>query len=466
VLHQVRVYYDASLDYGRSTMPDSGLFYLGAAQAQREFAAFCRLIAAPAGRKGAAGARISAEIAALQRDLLSVYRPPVSIDRHPEFIAASGVLKEARELDAAGLRYGALLRYLEAARRFAPLRPATASAAGTLEKRLGRFAARLEAGGVDHSLGRLFLEAAQADMAHPAAGAGPRSRRRSPTTCCRDISPRSRPRAGEAGDRPRVTGDAGALAVYLKPLRPGRSAGAERGFGVRRQGEVRGGELRRLEAGEEPRRDPLPAIFVDDVLVATPSDFGFYGKGETEGGGRYTPFKSAASHDRFRADLTRMITLILEGRKESARAQAAPAPQAALKELPALSITDLDGRPLTRADLAGRPVLVEFWATWCPPCRSTLGWLGDLKRRHGDRLAVVAIAVQSGRAGSPEGRRRAQAADRLGDRHAGAGARLRRRERGPDAVPVRSDGRTAAAYYGAPPTLHSDAEAALASLLR
>jgi len=175
VLYQVRVYYDASLDYGRSTTPDSGLFYLGAAQAQREFAAFCRQIAAPVSRKAPPVRGLSSDIASLQRELLSVYKPPVSIDWHSEFIVASGVLKEARELDAAGLRYGALLRYLEAARRFAPLRPASTppADAAALDKRLEGLAARLDAGGVDHSLGRLFLEAARADLAHPAAGAGP-----------------------------------------------------------------------------------------------------------------------------------------------------------------------------------------------------------------------------------------------------------------------------------------------------
>ena len=54
-----------------------------------------------------------------------------------------------------------------------------------------------------------------------------------------------------------------------------------------------------------------PAIFVDDVLVASPKDFGFYGKGEGSGDGRYTPLKSAGSHERFRADLSRMISLVL-----------------------------------------------------------------------------------------------------------------------------------------------------------
>ena len=65
----------------------------------------------------------------------------------------------------------------------------------------------------------------------------------------------------------------------------------------------------------------------------------------------------------------------------------------------ALNITDLAGKPLTRADLAGRVVLVEFWATWCPPCRGTLSWLGEVKKRYGDRLAVITVAVESEEAG-------------------------------------------------------------------
>ena len=40
--------------------------------------------------------------------------------------------------------------------------------------------------------------------------------------------------------------------------------------------------------------DRYPAIFVDDVLVATPSDFGFYGKAKGVAEGRYAPVKSAA----------------------------------------------------------------------------------------------------------------------------------------------------------------------------
>ena len=208
-----------------------------------------------------------------------------------------------------------------------------------------------------------------------------------------------------------------------------------------------------------------PAIFVDDVLVATPKDFGFYGKGEGEGKGRYAPVKSAESHERFRKDLSRMIDLILAGRKDAARAEAPPAESKEIAALPAVRITDLDGKTLSREVLAGRVVLVELWATWCPPCRGTLVWLGELKKRHGDRVAVVAIAVESEEAdvrklagelklpfvwtmGTPEMVRA------FGDVSAV-----------PTLLVFDPEGRTAGAFYGAPPGLHAEAEAKLASLL-
>lgn len=210
-----------------------------------------------------------------------------------------------------------------------------------------------------------------------------------------------------------------------------------------------------------------PAIFVDDVLVATPKDFGFYGKGgEGEGAGRYTPIRSAASHERFRADLSRMIELILAGRKDVAQAEARPAGMDEIAKLPAVTLTDLDGKTLTRKDLAGRVVLVEIWATWCPPCRGTLGWLGELKKRHGDRIAVVTLAVESEEAdvrklaaelklpftwvmGKPE------IVQAFGDVTAV-----------PTLLVFDREGRTAGAFYGAPPTLHAEAEAKLAALVR
>jgi hypothetical protein len=79
----------------------------------------------------------------------------------------SSALKEARELDAAGLRHGALLKYLQAALRAAPLTPTPPKPldGGALADRLRGFEERLSAGDRDHSIGRIFLESAQADVA-------------------------------------------------------------------------------------------------------------------------------------------------------------------------------------------------------------------------------------------------------------------------------------------------------------
>lgn len=168
-LSQMPVYYEASLDYGRNTAPEYGLFYLGAARAQRDFVALVAgLPRRPAGLAPLAPRDVSGEIGALRDELLTAYAPPLSIDSHPVFIRISALLKEAEELTAAGSRYGALLRLLDARVRLARLtHPGRSLSAEEAARRGADFASRLDASPRDTSLQRLFLETALFSAADP-----------------------------------------------------------------------------------------------------------------------------------------------------------------------------------------------------------------------------------------------------------------------------------------------------------
>jgi peroxiredoxin len=59
---------------------------------------------------------------------------------------------------------------------------------------------------------------------------------------------------------------------------------------------------------------------------------------------------------------------------------------------PAFETNLLDGSPVSLADYAGRPMLLHFWATWCPICRLEEGEIMRLSRSH----PVLTVAMQSG----------------------------------------------------------------------
>ncbi len=64
------------------------------------------------------------------------------------------------------------------------------------------------------------------------------------------------------------------------------------------------------------------------------------------------------------------------------------------KPAPALKLKDLDGKTLDLAQLKGKVVLINFWATWCPPCRREMPSMERLSRAFkGQPLAVLAVDV-------------------------------------------------------------------------
>jgi thiol-disulfide isomerase/thioredoxin len=65
-------------------------------------------------------------------------------------------------------------------------------------------------------------------------------------------------------------------------------------------------------------------------------------------------------------------------------------------EIPPFTAPDLDGRPVSLAALRGKVVLVNFWATWCPPCREEIPDLIALQNKYKDRLQIIGVSQDSG----------------------------------------------------------------------
>jgi thiol-disulfide isomerase/thioredoxin len=59
---------------------------------------------------------------------------------------------------------------------------------------------------------------------------------------------------------------------------------------------------------------------------------------------------------------------------------------------PPLQALDLLGKPVSKENWAGKVVLVNFWATWCPPCRVEIPELLELKKEYKDRLEIVGVS--------------------------------------------------------------------------
>lgn len=210
-----------------------------------------------------------------------------------------------------------------------------------------------------------------------------------------------------------------------------------------------------------------PVVFVDDVLVARPKDFGFKGEEDTSKG-LYVPWRDPANQQRFKADLRRIVGMRLKGERvtglnvddvRTAVSDPADGPPA----LPAIELPTIEGNTVTADTLRAKIVVVEMWATWCPPCRSTLAWLNELKGRYRDRVEVIGIAVDS-----PPADVRRMAADLKATYHIVQGT--------PEIISAFGDvaavpklfvfdraGRRAQTFYGAPPDLHQKIETAVSA---
>jgi thiol-disulfide isomerase/thioredoxin len=93
-----------------------------------------------------------------------------------------------------------------------------------------------------------------------------------------------------------------------------------------------------------------------------------------------------------------VVALMLYYGYHHARRGAASPPRITQSTIaPDFSLESLDGKTMRLSDLRGKAVLLNFWATWCGPCKIEMPWFVDLQKQYGSQgLQIVGVAMDDG----------------------------------------------------------------------
>ncbi len=164
----------SSRAFGAATKPEDGLDILAQARGQAELARFYSSVTLARPGAPLALRSVEPELRQLQRRVDDAFKPPRSIELHPQFIRLNATLKAAGELAAAHRFAGALYSYLDALEQLALLdaAPPDAAAQARLRETLAAQMAEVARSTRDDSILRLFLERGESAIAgNPAPGA-------------------------------------------------------------------------------------------------------------------------------------------------------------------------------------------------------------------------------------------------------------------------------------------------------
>jgi thiol-disulfide isomerase/thioredoxin len=88
-------------------------------------------------------------------------------------------------------------------------------------------------------------------------------------------------------------------------------------------------------------------------------------------------------------------SMLYFGYHQARRTGAGSSPRLTQSSLaPDFSLESLDGSSVRLSDLRGKAVLLNFWATWCGPCKIEMPWFVDLQKQYGSQgLQIVGVAM-------------------------------------------------------------------------
>src|SRR4029434_4220756 len=70
------------------------------------------------------------------------------------------------------------------------------------------------------------------------------------------------------------------------------------------------------------------------------------------------------------------------------------APDALGSKAPVWELKDLDGKLVKSSEFDGKVVILDFWATWCPPCKAEIPGFIELQKKYGEKgLVVVGVSL-------------------------------------------------------------------------
>lgn len=64
---------------------------------------------------------------------------------------------------------------------------------------------------------------------------------------------------------------------------------------------------------------------------------------------------------------------------------------------PDFTVTDMDGNSVSLSDKFGKPIIVNFWASWCPPCKSEMPDFEEAFKEYGDEITFMMVNMTGGR---------------------------------------------------------------------